>query len=148
MVHVIRLFMGSMYLQSKGYTFFVGIRRKVFCSFQNIPGSCSAKRNTVKNAAYTNTKEESACRTMGWRGEKNMLFSEFRCKDVINIRDCKKLGRVSDLEFDPCNGCICKIIISRGSKMVNFLRCESDIVIPFKDIRQIGPDIILVDINC
>ena len=58
-----------------------------------------------------------------------MLFSELKCKDVINVRDCKKLGHVCDLEFDECSGCICKIMV-------------------YKDIRQIGPDIILVDINC
>ena len=39
-----------------------------------------------------------------------MLFSELKCKDVINIRDCKKLGHVCDLEFDECSGCICKIM--------------------------------------
>lgn len=77
-----------------------------------------------------------------------MLFSELKCKDVINIRDCKKIGSVNDLEFDECSGCIRKIIVPRGNKMWNFLNCEPDIVIPFKDIRQIGPDIILVDINC
>lgn len=76
-----------------------------------------------------------------------MLFSELKCKDVINIRDCKKLGRVSDLEFDECSGCIRKIIIP-GGKMLSFLNCEPDIVIPYKDIRQIGPDIILVDLKC
>ena len=64
-----------------------------------------------------------------------MLFSELKCKDVINVRDCKKLGHVCDLEFDECSGCICKIMVP-------------NIVIPYKDIRQIGPDIILVDINC
>ena len=31
--------------------------------------------------------------------------------------------------------------------MLNYLRCDPDIVIPFCNIRQIGPDIILVDIN-
>ncbi len=77
-----------------------------------------------------------------------MLFSEFKCKDVINIRDCKKLGRVCNVEFDPCSGCICKIMVPGESKLFNFLRCEPEIVIPFKDIRQIGPDIILVDIKC
>ena len=77
-----------------------------------------------------------------------MLFSELKCKDVINIRDCKKLGRVCDLEFDECKGCICKIMVPGNCKMLNFLRCESDIVIPYKDIRQIVPDIILVNINC
>lgn len=77
-----------------------------------------------------------------------MLFSEFKCKDVINIRDCKKIGRVGDLEFDECNGCIRKIIVQGGNKMFSFLHCDPDIVIPYKDIRQIGPDIILVDIKC
>lgn len=76
-----------------------------------------------------------------------MLFSELKCKDVINMKDCRKLGRVNDLEFDPCSGCICKIVIPGGNRMVSFLRCEPDIVICYKDIKQIGPDIILVDIN-
>ncbi len=71
-----------------------------------------------------------------------MLYSELKCKDVVNIKDCRKLGKVCDLEFDPCSGCICKI------RVLNFLNCEPEIVIPFKDIRQIGPDIILVDIHC
>lgn len=30
-----------------------------------------------------------------------MLFSELKCKDVINIRDCKKLGRVCNLDLMP-----------------------------------------------
>ena len=40
-----------------------------------------------------------------------MFFSELKCKDVINVRDCKKLGHVCDLEFDECSGCICKIMV-------------------------------------
>ncbi len=77
-----------------------------------------------------------------------MLFSEFKCKDVINIRDCRKLGRVCNIEFDACSGCICKIMVPGENKLFSFLRCEQEIVIPFKDIRQIGSDIILVDIKC
>lgn len=75
-----------------------------------------------------------------------MLLSELKCKDVINIRDCKKLGKICDIEFDHCSGCICKIMIPGDSKVLGFLRCEPDIIIPYKDIKQIGPDIILVDI--
>ena len=77
-----------------------------------------------------------------------MLFSELKCKDVINTRDCKKLGKVCDLEFDPCSGCICKIMVPGCNRVLSFLNCEPNIVIPFKDICQIGPDIILVDIHC
>ena len=58
-----------------------------------------------------------------------MLFSELKCKDVINIRDCKKLGHVCDLEFDECSGCICKIMVPGGNQWLGFLRCEPNIVI-------------------
>ncbi len=77
-----------------------------------------------------------------------MLFSDLRCKDVINIRDCKKLGKVCDLELDPCTGCICKIYVPGCSKWFGFWNCESNMAIAFQDIRQIGPDIVLVDIHC
>ena len=53
-----------------------------------------------------------------------------------------------DLEFDSCSGCICKIMVPGCNKVLSFLNCEPNIVIPYKDIRQIGPDIILVDIHC
>lgn len=75
-----------------------------------------------------------------------MLFSELKCKDVINLRDCKKLGKVCDMEIDECTGRICKIMVPCGEKVLSFLRCEPDITIPWCDIKQIGPDIILVDI--
>ena len=64
-----------------------------------------------------------------------MTFCELREKDVINIHDCKRLGCVSDLVFDPKNGCILALLTTN--------ECE----IPWCKIRQIGPDIILVDID-
>lgn len=77
-----------------------------------------------------------------------MLFSELRAKEVINIRDCKRLGRVSDFEFDECNGCIHKLIVpGEPNKLLSFFKCDhGDYIIPYKNIKQIGPDIILVDI--
>lgn len=77
-----------------------------------------------------------------------MLYSDLKCKDVINVKDCKKLGRVCDIEFDPCTGCICKIFVPGSSRLLCFLNCEPQIGIPFKNICQIGPDIVLVDIQC
>ncbi len=77
-----------------------------------------------------------------------MLYSELKNKDVINVKDCRKLGRVCDLEFDPCSGCICKIMVPGCNRLLGFINCEPDIVIPFNQIKQIGPDIILVDIPC
>lgn len=77
-----------------------------------------------------------------------MLYSELKRKDVINIRDCKKLGRVCDMEMDPCCGCICRILVPGGNKLFSFFNLETVVSIPIKDIKQIGPDIILVDIEC
>ena len=77
-----------------------------------------------------------------------MRLCEFSRKEVINASDCRCLGNVCDLEFDECSGCICKIMVPGCNQWLSFLRCEPNIVIPYKDIRQIGPDIILVDINC
>ncbi len=77
-----------------------------------------------------------------------MTYSDFKKKDVINIRDCKKLGRVCDLEFDECKGCIRKIMVRCDFGLMNLLNCDPDVIICYNDIKQIGPDIILVDINC
>ena len=74
-----------------------------------------------------------------------MLLSDFSEKEVINIRDCKKLGHVTDLEFDERSGCICKVIVSNGCSFFSFLKPSCDYTICYKDIKQIGPDIILVD---
>lgn len=49
-----------------------------------------------------------------------MLFSELKCKEVINLRDCRKLGHVTDFEFDQCTGCICKLIVPGGAKWKSF----------------------------
>lgn len=76
-----------------------------------------------------------------------MLFSDFQKKEVINIRNCQKLGNVVDMEFNECSGHICKITVSEGFHFWNLLQGCSDLVICYQDIKQIGPDIILVELN-
>lgn len=75
-----------------------------------------------------------------------MKYSELKNKEVINIKDCKKLGRIIDLEFDECSGCIHKIVVPGNCKKYCFLPAGKEIEIAYKDIKQIGPDIILVDL--
>ncbi|MBR6770808.1 MAG: YlmC/YmxH family sporulation protein [Lachnospiraceae bacterium] len=75
-----------------------------------------------------------------------MPFSELKCKSVINLKDGKCLGKIGDLEFDECSGQICKLIIPSSNKLCCFLGGEPEFVIPVKNIRKIGPDIIIVDI--
>lgn len=75
-----------------------------------------------------------------------MLFSELKCKDVINLRDCRKLGNIADFEFDECTGCICKVIVPGGAKWKSIFGCDEGREICYKDIKKIGPDTIIVDL--
>lgn len=77
-----------------------------------------------------------------------MSFEELCKKEVISVKDCRKLGHVVDLEFDECKGCIRKIIVAEKGGIANFFCCTDEIEIPFCNIKQIGPDIILADFGC
>ena len=73
-------------------------------------------------------------------------FCEFCEKEVISVRDCRKLGNVYDMEFDACSGCICKLIVREHSGLLGFLCCGEETTVPYSKIKQIGSDIILVDL--
>ena len=75
-----------------------------------------------------------------------MRLCEMREKEVINLCNCKKLGCVSDIVFDECKGCIEAIVVPVPGKWLGLLGPESELVIPFECIKQIGPDIVMVDI--
>lgn len=76
-----------------------------------------------------------------------MRLCEFQEKEVINICDCKKLGYVANLIFDECSGCIEAIIVPKSVKMCAWFSDTPEYVIPFKCIKKIGPDIILVEVH-
>jgi len=72
---------------------------------------------------------------------------ELRQKEVINECDCKRLGFVADLDFDIVTGCIFAIIVPGPGKLWGLFGRDTEYVIPFKCIKQIGPDIIIVKIS-
>ena len=73
-------------------------------------------------------------------------LSELKEKEVVNIKSCKKIGYIGDLEIDICSGCVKDVIVPEHRSICNFFSSENECVIPFCQIKQIGPDIILVDI--
>ncbi|MDO5572912.1 MAG: YlmC/YmxH family sporulation protein [bacterium] len=75
-----------------------------------------------------------------------MRLSELKEKEVVNIKSCKKIGYIGDLEIDVCTGCVRDIIVPERKSICTLFCSDSDCVIPFCQIKQIGPDIILVDI--
>ena len=76
-----------------------------------------------------------------------MRFCELKEKEVINCKDCRRLGFVADIEFDPCSGCIKAIIVPEPGKLFSCFGSVSEYYIEFSCIVRIGPDIVLVDIN-
>ncbi len=77
-------------------------------------------------------------------GQKGM---DFRHKEVINIKNGKKLGYVQDVCADLQNGHITSIIVPGTSKPFNFLTGTNDIVITWDKIKCIGDNVILVEID-
>lgn len=76
-----------------------------------------------------------------------MRFCELRQKEVINICNCQRLGFVCDLDFDPISGTICRLIVPGPCKIWGVLGRDQEFIIEYCDVKQIGPDVILVDID-
>ncbi len=71
---------------------------------------------------------------------------DFKHKEVINIKDGKRLGYVQDVTADFKTGTITNIIVPGNTKFFNIFSTGNDISIPWDAIKTIGDDIILVDI--
>lgn len=74
-----------------------------------------------------------------------MTLSELRTKEVIDVQDGKRLGRVMDLEFCERTSRITALVVPADTPFLNTLRGEKcGLVIPWESIRRIGDDVILV----
>ena len=68
----------------------------------------------------------------------------FEEKDVIDVSCGKRIGCVTALEFDPCDGRITAIVVSGDAGFFGFGKREKT-EIPWCRIKKIGEDVILVD---
>lgn len=73
--------------------------------------------------------------------------SSIKDREVINIRNGKKLGVVSDVEIDFEQGKITAIILPGPGKFINFFGKDNDVSIPWNCIKKVGNDVILVDME-
>mgnify|MGYP004474439165 FL=1 len=72
---------------------------------------------------------------------------DFRHKEVINIKDGRRLGCVQDVCADLQTGIITSIIVPGGNnKLLNIFSSNNDIVIPWQNVKCISDDLILVEI--
>ena len=74
-----------------------------------------------------------------------MTLSELHTKEVIDVHDGRRLGRVMDIEFDPCDSRVTALVTPADTTFLQSLRGEKcGLVIPWENIRRIGDDVILV----
>lgn len=70
---------------------------------------------------------------------------DFKHKEVINIKDAKRLGFVQDVTADFRTGTITNIIVPGNTKFFNIFSTGEELTIPWTSIKAIGDDIILVE---
>ncbi|WFR54993.1 YlmC/YmxH family sporulation protein [Anaerocolumna sp. AGMB13025] len=76
-----------------------------------------------------------------------MRFCELKEKEVINCRDGERLGYICDIEIDIHTGIVVRLIVPGPCKIWGILGRDQEYVIDYTCIKQIGADVILVDID-
>ena len=74
-----------------------------------------------------------------------MHLSDLQTKDVVNINDGKKIGRIIDAVIND-TGIIEYLSIEKRGSLNNLFNKDNETTITFKQIKRIGEDFILVDI--
>ncbi len=72
-------------------------------------------------------------------------FSDFRYKEVIDVRSGTRLGYVCDAEFQYPDGRICALIVPGRARYFGLFGREEDYFLPWECISRIGEDIILIE---
>ena len=72
-------------------------------------------------------------------------LSDLRYREVINISTGARLGYVSDVILDIHEGRITALIVPGPARFFGVFGRESDYVLPWEAITQMGSDIILID---
>jgi len=73
--------------------------------------------------------------------------SELRVKEVVNLRDGRRLGTISDLELDLTTGRVVALVVPGAGRWLGVFGRDHDVVVPWERIRKFGQDVILVDVE-
>ncbi len=76
-----------------------------------------------------------------------MKLSELQKKDIVSIKDGKKIGRIVDVEFDVKSGYMIHFVIERAHFMKSLFSTTEELNIKFTQIKKLGEDVILIDIS-
>ncbi len=75
-----------------------------------------------------------------------MRLSDLQKKDIVNVNDGKRIGNIIDIHIN-LEGQMDEIIIEKSTFLISFFSSKNEISIKWDQIKKIGEDVILVDIN-
>lgn len=76
-----------------------------------------------------------------------MKLSDLQRKDIVNLNDGKKIGRIIDVEINVTDGSLVNLIIEKNRYFRNLFSSESDVLVRFNQIKKMGEDVILIDLT-
>ena len=74
-----------------------------------------------------------------------MLLSLLQEKDIVNIKDGKRIGRIIDAKITE-EGKVEYLVIEEKKGLRGFINNNQEITITFMQIKRIGEDVILVEL--
>ena len=75
-----------------------------------------------------------------------LTFCELRGKEIVNVADGKRLGRITDLAMS-CNGRVLGIMAPGEKCGLKLFGGKEGVFIPWQNITKIGDDVILVNLT-
>ncbi len=74
-------------------------------------------------------------------------FTDLQCKEVICVNDGRRLGFISDVQISVPEGNVLAVVVPGPCRFLGLMGRHDDFIIPWKCVKRIGPDIVLVDIR-
>ena len=74
-----------------------------------------------------------------------MKLSDLQEKDIINIKDGRRIGKIIDAEIDN-DGKILYLILDERRGLKGIFSSSNGLNITFNQIKRIGEDVILIDL--
>ena len=76
-----------------------------------------------------------------------VCVTELQCKEVICVNDGRRLGFITDVQIQVPEGNVLAVVVPGPCRLLGIAGRRDDFVIPWRCVRRIGPDIVLVDVK-
>lgn len=76
-----------------------------------------------------------------------MRLSDLQRKEIVDINSGKKVGRIIDVEINEEDGSMINLIIEKTKYLKSVFSNESETLVQYKQIKKMGEDVILIDLQ-